>query len=156
MSPQTLLHTFLYLHLIGLIMIAGNTLYDFFIYKQFWKQYAIDKGKGIAIVQAISKLTILTAIGGLTLILSGIAMMIVTKGVFDQFLWFRIKMVVLLFLILNIVVVGRRNLVKLRKALNGVEQEIRIEKLKRNITGFQYAQIIFLLLIIFLSVFKFN
>lgn len=158
MSPQIMLHTFLFLHLIGLIMIAGGTLIDFIIYKQFWKQYAFNKEKGITIMQSISKLTVLTAIGGLLLIVSGVSMMVVTKGVFDQFTWFKIKMIVLLLLILNIVLVGRRNLVKLRKTVNATDQyaESKLAHLKRNISGFQYAQILFLLLIILLSVFKFN
>ncbi len=158
MEAQTILKTFLFLHLIGLIMIAGSTLINFMVYKQFWTQYALDREKGVTIIQTISRLTALTAIGGLVLILSGVAMMAVTKGVFDQFLWFKIKMAILLLLILNVVLVGRRNFVKLRKTVKTPDMDSggTIAYLKRNISGYQYAQIIFLLLIILLSVFKFN
>jgi hypothetical protein len=158
MEAQTMLKTLLFLHLIGLIMIAGSTLVGFIVYSQFWKQFNEDKEKGITIIQTISKLTVLTATGGLVLILTGVGMMAVTRGVFDQFTWFKIKMAVLLLLILNVVLVGRRNFVKLRNTVKLPEAEGggAMLYLQKNISRFQYAQISFLLLIILLSVFKFN
>ncbi len=158
METQTILKTFLFLHLLGLIMIAGSTLINFLNYKQFWKQYAIDREKGIIIMQIISRLTVLTAIGGVVLILSGIGMMAATRGVFDQFTWFKIKMVILLLLILNVVLVGRRNFARLQKTVKAAGEQSTgvMAYLKRNISRFQYAQITFLLLIILLSIFKFT
>ena len=159
MSSQTILHLFLFLHLIGLIMIAGTTLIDFVIFRQFWRQYVIDREKGIMIMQTISRLPAFMAIGGIVLILSGVGMMAVTHGIFDTFLWFRIKMVVLVFLILNIVLIGRRGRTKLRKTVITNNQEgvgENIEGLKRTVSRFQYAQLFFLFLIVLLSVFKFN
>lgn len=159
MSSQTMLHLFLFLHLIGLIMIAGTTLIDFVIFRQFWRQYIVDKEKGAMIMQTISRLPTFMAIGGIVLILSGVGMMAVTRGIFDTFLWFRIKMVILVFLILNIVLIGRRGRTKLRKALVHVNHQDAgqsLESLKRTVSGFQYAQLCFLFLIVLLSVFKFN
>lgn len=155
---QTTLHTLLFLHLTGLVLIAGTTVIERITYSLFWKQYAADKPKGIAVLQTIARFTRLTAIGGILLILSGVGMMIVTKGVFDQFTWFRVKMVIVLLLILNIVLVGRRNLLKLRQAVikNTATEISNWQQLKRNVSGFQYAQLAFLILIVFLSVFKFT
>ena len=110
-------------------------------------------------MQTISKLPAFMAIGGFVLILSGVGMMAVTHGIFDTFLWFRIKMVILVFLILNIVLIGRRGRTKLRKAIIKANREgvgENIKSLKSTVTNFQYAQLVFLLLIVLLSVFKFN
>ena len=159
MSSLTTLHLFLFLHLTGLIMIAGTTLIDLVIFKQFWRQYIIDREKGIMIMQTISKLPTFMAIGGIVLILSGVGMMAVTHGIFDTFLWFRIKMIILVLLVLNIVLIGRRGRTKLRKAIMITNQGAigeNIESLKRTVSGFQYAQLIFLFLIVLLSVFRFN
>jgi uncharacterized membrane protein len=155
---QTTLHLLLFLHLTGLVLIAGTTIIERITYNLFWKQYAADRSKGVIVLQTIARFTRLTTIGGILLILSGVGMMIVTKGVFDQFTWFRIKMVIVLLLILNIVLVGRRNLVKLRKAVmksNSAEPD-NWSRVKRNVSGFQLVQLGFLLLIVFLSVFKFT
>lgn len=155
---QNTLHLLLFLHLTGLVLIAGTTIIECITYNLFWKQYAADRAKGIVVLQTISRFTRLAAIGGILLILSGVGMMIVTKGVFDQFTWFRIKMVIVLLLILNIVLAGRRNFVKLRKTVMEIDsaEPDNWGRLKRNVSGFQIAQLGFLLLILILSVFKFT
>lgn len=151
-------NSFLFLHLVGLVVVAGSTFIDYFFYRSFWKQFVLDRGKGIVILQTIGAMPVFTAIGGVLLILSGVGMMILTRGVFDQFTWFRIKMIILILLILNIALIGRRNLKILRSAVIGTGESNPegLLILKRNISGFQIAQMGFLVLIILLSVFKFN
>lgn len=151
-------NSFLFLHLVGLVIVAGSTFIDYFFYRRFWKQYILDRGKGVVIMQTIGSMPVFTAIGGVLLILSGVGMMILTRGVFDQFTWFRIKMIILVLLILNIALIGRRNLKILRSAVVGTGETSPegLLILKRNISGFQLVQMGFLVLIILLSVFKFN
>ena len=158
MNAQTLLFTFLFLHLIGLVLLAGATFIDLIVYRQFWKAYGRGNGKGVTIVQTLSKLAVLMPIGGITLIATGVGMMAVTHGAFDQFLWFRVKMIIVLLLILNIVLLGKKNATRLTRAINQNEQlsPRKLASLRRNISTYQYVQVVFLLLIMFLSVFKFS
>ncbi len=53
MTVQTLYHTALVAHITGLTMMAGTTLVDYIMTKQFWKQYAIDKMKGLPLMKPL-------------------------------------------------------------------------------------------------------
>jgi hypothetical protein len=160
MKTEIFYHTALVTHIIALTMIAGTVLVDYVIFKQFWKKLAIDKQKGIAIIEAISKLPILFGVGFILIIISGIYMMYVTNGAFGEQIWFRIKFGLIILIIINGLAFGRRQGVKLRKVLSeettdkGVKG--RLLAIKNNLTLFHISQILMLVTIFVLSVFKFN
>lgn len=160
MELLTYYHIALVMHIIGLAMMAGTTLADYVITKQFWKQYATDKSKGIAINQAMSKFVLLFGIGILLLIISGISMMAITRGAFGEQLWFRIKFALVIIVILNGVVVGRRQGIKLRnllpQAIAGENIDSRLLTVRSNINWFQLSQMALFIIIFVLSAFKFN
>jgi len=66
---QTLYHIALVTHIIGLTLMAGATLVDYIIFKQFWKHLPLSRQEGIAIRGATSKLPMLIGIGILLLII---------------------------------------------------------------------------------------
>lgn len=147
-------------HLVGLTLMAGTTILSYLFYKRFWMQFAIDRSKGIAIHSALSGTASLFGIGFLLLILSGVTMMFITHGAFGEQTWFRIKFGLILIIVLNALLVGRRQGRKLRKYLastasddSAVKQFL---KLKGNINLFLIAQMLLFLIIFILSVFKFN
>src|SRR5882762_5635819 len=107
MSTQTLYHLALVIHIAGLTMMAGTTLADYIMTKQFWKQFAIDKQQALAINGAMSKLMLLFGIGILLLILSGIGMMWLTNGMWGEQIWFRIKFGLVIAIIINGIAFGR-------------------------------------------------
>jgi len=160
MATQTFYHIALVTHITGLAMMAGTTLVDAVITKQFWKQYANDKPKGLAINQAMSKFIMLFGIGILLLIISGVAMMAITHGVFGEQLWFRIKFGLVIIIILNGITFGRRQGIKLRKLLAeetaGKDVDAKLLKVKAGINWFHIAQMVLFMLVFVLSVFKFN
>lgn len=160
MTTETIYHTALVAHIVGLTMMAGTTLMDYVIFKQLWKQYAADKLKALAIGQATVKLQIVFGIGFLLLIISGVTMMYITHGVFGEQTWFRIKFGLIILIVINGLTMGRRQGVKLRKLLpeeiSGTNIGDQLLKVKDNLNIFHISQMAIFITIFVLSVFKFN
>ena len=146
------------MHLMGFVMVAGTTVADFIAFRQFWNQYELDTVKGRAVFQAISKFPILFRIGIILIILSGVGMMAITHGVFGEQLWFRIKFALVIMVILNGLITGRRQSRRLGRILNAElpDNFVKFARVKGNLKMFHYVQLTLLFIILFLSVFKFN
>ncbi len=157
---QTIYHTSLVLHIIGLTMLAGITLADFILFKQFWKHLENNKQQGLAINAAMARLPAFFGIGVLLLIFSGVGMMAITHGVFGEQIWFRIKIALVVIIIINGLTVGRRQGAKLRKILPDIASEkgidSRLLKIKARLRRFHISQLTLFIIIFILSVFKFN
>src|SRR5579859_1515857 len=117
MTTQTIYNIALVTHVIGLTVMAGTTLVDYLITKQFWRQYAQDRLKAIAIHEAVSKFPVLFGIGIILLIFSGVTMMGITQGVFGEQIWFQIKFGLVITIIINGIAVGRRQGLRLKRLL---------------------------------------
>lgn len=140
-------------------MAAGTTLMDFLLIKQFWNQLAIDRQKGLAIQETISRVQRITGLGMLLLILSGITMMVMTRGVFGEQMWFRIKFGLVIVIIISQLAIRRRQGRILAKRLDEPREQLPVEalpKIRRNINGFHFFQLALFVVIFTLSVFKFN
>jgi uncharacterized membrane protein SirB2 len=157
---QSLYNAVLVAHIIGLTMVAGTTLVDYITTGYFWKQYTLDKRNGIAIQQTISKFQFLPAIGLILLIISGVGMMALTRGVFGEQIWFRIKFGLVIIIIINSLAVGRRQGSKLKKLLLAENiddnSDTKLLKIKNNLRWFHIIQITLFVIVFVLSAFKFN
>ncbi|HVI44393.1 MAG TPA: hypothetical protein VM802_05975 [Chitinophaga sp.] len=153
-------HIALITHIAGLAMMAGITLADFILFRQFWKQLAKAREGGLAVSEALFKLPIAFGIGILFLIASGVTMMAITHGAFGEQLWFRIKFALVILIIINGLAFGRRQGLKLRRFLTSGETGITMEqgllKIKGNLQLFHLLQLAMFIIIFTLSVFKFN
>jgi len=157
MTTATLLSACLVLHIIGLTMMAGTTLIDTLIYKQFWKQYNTNQVKAAGTLEATSKLPALFGIGFLLLVLSGMGIMLLTKGIFGEQTWFRIKMILVVATVINGLAFGRRTGIQVRKAFtNENTSPLNLASLKRKLSAFHLLQLGLFLAIFILGVFKFN
>ena len=160
MNAGDLLHLSLVLHIIGLATVGGSNLVGFVMQGQFWKQYAQDKGKGVAIMSATSKVPVITMMGVLLLVLSGVSMMAITHGAFGEQFWFRVKMIVLVIIILNGFIFGRKYASTLTKLVkedsNGKDMTPELQSTRNRIRIFYFIQLALLVTIFTLSVFKFN
>lgn len=157
---QTFYHLVLVLHIIGLTMMAGATLTDYVVFRQFWKYFSIDQQKAFTIREAVSKVPVVIRIGAALLILSGITMMALTKGVFGEQIWFRIKFALVLVVIANALLVGRRQGIRLNSILaagaTGNDAVAKLAGIKNNINVFHLSQLACFTTIFVLSVFRFN
>ncbi|MCF6402886.1 hypothetical protein L3C95_09940 [Chitinophaga filiformis] len=149
--------SFLLLHLVGLVLFAGTTTADFVSFRQFWKQYALDAIAARPMLQSMIKFPLLMGLGMAAIILSGVGMMAMTHGVFGEQLWFRIKFAIVVLIILNNIIIGRRLVISLRKRMTEVTSEAgETLQIKHKLRLFHYAQLLMFFVIILLSVFKFN
>ena len=158
MATQTWLSAFLVLHLTGLVLMAGTTIIDYLTYRLFWKIYAIEKRTSTGLIQLMSRYSRILGIGAALLILTGIGMMALTRGVFGEQLWFRIKFVLVLLLVANGLLNGRRLGMKQRKILStaGFVPDDTTGRIKSRLNSFYLSQLGIFITIVFLSVFKFS
>lgn len=148
----------LMLHLIALALMVGTTLIDFVNYQTFWKLFVRQKEQAAGVLAATAKFPRLIGIGTGLLILTGVGMIALTHGLLAQQLWFRIKFVFVLLLIGNGIFNGTRLGVKLRKIIDANEPDLtdQVMNIKNKLRTFHLLQFCIILIIIFLSAYKFN
>jgi uncharacterized membrane protein len=149
---------FLTLHLTALTVMAGTTLIDYIAYQTFWKLFDQKNEVPIDLLQLMNKLPRFLGIGAAVIITTGIGMMVLTHGVYGEQLWFRIKFGLVVLIVLNGLLVGRGQGMKLRKLLNEDIADVtgKIGRVRITLNRFHLMQLTMFLAIIFLSVFKFN
>jgi uncharacterized membrane protein SirB2 len=157
MTTTYLYPTFLVLHLTALLLFAGMTLGDYLAYTSFWKSFGGNE-RPEALLNFMAKIPRLAGIGAALLILSGIGMMALTRGVYGEQFWFQIKFGLVILVILNSLLIGRRQGNKLQRILatGGLVLTDEVSRIKSRLNRFHLLQLLFFLIIIFLSVFKFN
>jgi hypothetical protein len=147
-------------HLVGITTMAGSTLVSYILLNRFWNLQVNANAAAIPLLDATVKLNKLFAAGILLLIVSGVTMMYLTGGAYGEQVWFRIKFGLIITVILNGLLVGRRQGIKLMGtigvSLSGTVPDSELEKMKRTMMLFYLAQIVLFVLIYTLSVFKFN
>jgi len=158
MNRLYLLQSVLTLHLIGLVIMAGTTIVDYVTFKTFWNLFEQEKEKSRSLLQVMSRFSRLIGIGAAVLILTGLGMMVITGGVFGEQWWFRIKFALVILLVLNGVFIGRRQGSRLRKLIVdcGFDLTRQTIRIRSNLNRFYLTQLAIFLVIIFLSIFKFN
>ena len=153
----TLLQICLVLHIAGIVLLGGTTLINYVISRQFWNCIGTDRNRAVVINSTTLGFERITGIGGMLTILTGIGMVLILHGAVDSQLWFRIKMVLVLLIILNALLFARPQNIKLKKILsrgNDAGKDLSSVRSKMNL---YYAfQLMMLLAIFVLSVFRFS
>lgn len=159
MTTHSIYYTALVTHIIGITAMAGTTFANYIIFKQFWKQYALDRQKAIAVNSATTGFAAAFGIGFLLLIVSGVTMMYLTHGAFGEQTWFKIKFGLILLIVVNGLVFGRRQLQNLKRNLlsdaSDTSEEI-ATRIRTNLNIFYISQMVIFIIIFTLSAFKFN
>lgn len=157
MMTTYLYPAFLVLHLTALLLFAGITLVDYLACSSFWKSFNVNQRPEV-LLNFMARLPRLAGIGAALLIVSGIGMMAITHGVYGEQLWFRIKFGLVILVILNSLMIGRRQSGKLQRILaaGAMVLTTEVSQIKKRLRLFHLLQLLFFFLIIVLSVFKFN
>ena len=143
------------IHLIDLVFMAGTTVADFIGYRKLLEIRSNVEQAGF--LYGFTRIfPRLIGIGAALLIAIGIGMMALTNGVFGEQLWFRTKFGLVLLLILNGVVIGRRHMIRFREALLTANDTFDAARKQHILSVFYASQYLFFAAIILLSVFKFN
>ena len=160
MQTTTALQLCLVLHLTGLVLMAGMSVADAITWRSFWKEHVLNKQQAMKLLDATAVYQKVLAFGAALLLITGVGMMYFTHGVFGEQLWMRIKISIVVLIIINGPVIGRIQGAKLKKALvEGAQQanlNPQINILRNRVNVLSVLNIIFLITIIVLSVFKFN
>ncbi|MDO6430775.1 hypothetical protein Q4E93_09255 [Flavitalea sp. BT771] len=156
MTSQTLLQLLLVLHLVGFSTMAGTVLADFSINRRLNKYLLSDKSKALSILEGTALFPALIGIGVALLISTGIGMVIVLKGAVTGMLWFRVKMILVVLVMINGAGIMRKNGANLKLLLseNTGNNNGRILALKSRMTVAHSIQMILFLSIFILSIFR--
>ena len=130
---------------------------NYIISRQFWSCIETNKNKAIVIHSTTLTFERITGIGGVLTILTGVAMVAILHGAVDSQLWFRVKMILVLLIILNALLFARPQNIKLKKILStssNISHELSSVKAKMNL--YYSVQLIMLFTIFVLSVFRFD
>jgi len=152
---NTLLQVCLVLHLTGIVLLGGTTFLNYIISRQLWGYVEADRNRAVIINSTTLVFGRLTGIGGAITILSGIAMVAVFHGVVASQLWFRIKMILVLLIIINSLLFARPQNLRLKKLLPTGENS-ELYGLRKRIDAYYAIQLAMFLVIILLSVFRFG
>jgi len=136
---------------------AGTVIADYSIQRRMNKYLLSEKLKSITMLESAAGFPLLIGIGALLLISTGVGMVFIFKGVIASMLWFRIKMILVLMVLVNGGVILRRNAIKLKDLLltNSAGNDGAIMALKGRISFFHSMEIILFIIIFVLSIFKF-
>ncbi len=153
----SLFPTLLTLHLTGFAMMAGTTVIEFINYQSFWRMVQ-QQQQAAGVLSIMAKTSKLVGLGAALLILSGAGMIAMTHGLMAAQLWFKIKMVLVVLLILNGILFGNRISAKIRRNVESHEpaQTAQLQLLKGKLEMFYWLQVAILVAIIFLAAYKFN
>src|ERR1700744_141913 len=144
MTSQAFLNLDLVLHITGFTMMAGTILADFAVSRRLDKYILSDKAKAITILDTTAGFGRLIGIGAGLLILTGLAMVSIFKGGVTQMLWFKIKTVLVLLVILNGTLILQRGTKTLKTLLlsDDPRSNNRISTLKARLTIFHSLELL--------------
>jgi len=150
----------LVLHLVGIVTMVGFTFASYAAYHQLWVFLPGEKSNALIVLKATSRFQVLQMVGGALIVIGGMIMMIAYQGAIMHALWFKIKMVVLLAIIVNAFIIGRPAMNALKRLLAETSSNQaalgEIGKIKRKLNYFHTTQLTFFFVIFILTSFRFN
>jgi hypothetical protein len=145
-------------HIIGLSCLAGATLVDYIVGKEFWREYFDNLVRAMAINQARSIVTVAFLIGVTLFIISGLTMMGITRAPFASQLWYKVKFDLMIVLIIGGLAVRRRQALKVIELLSaertGLSHKCEPLKLKNGMNLFHFIHCMLFVLLFILSIFQ--
>jgi len=153
MNAPLFMRILLALHIMGLVIMAGTTVIDYVTFKTFWK-LALSGDRPSGLLPLMARYGILVRTGGALLLITGIMMLVAGNGVWWQQIWFRIKMLLVVLLVLNGMFVGNKQGHQFREAIaqNAVDLIDRTTPIKNTLNLFYVVQLTLFLFIILVSV----
>jgi hypothetical protein len=135
---------------------VGTTVASFVTFRAFTKRFNIKSESSAGLLQLLLNLDPIKGTGGILLIISGIGLTFITGWVFLHMLWLQLKLSLILLLPLNELLVGKKQLKKLKTAFfeNNPDSSTMIKIAIPKIAVFYTIQLLLFLGIIVLAVLK--
>jgi len=149
----------LFMHIIGITLIAGGSLGGLLLENHIWKSLPEAPEKVRALGPLMLKYPVIIQAGTLLMLVSGLIMLgSLGWGVASQG-WFIIKMLLVVALVLNGIWVAKPNAARLRlliaRLTDGDPVAAEIARVKRNLTIFHISEMTMLVVVYLLAVFRF-
>jgi hypothetical protein len=148
------------LHVIGFIIAIGITLATYFSYNKFWRLYDTDRDKGLAAFKIVASVQRVGLIGLLIVLLAGFTMLFLVHWTYLSFLWFQIKLGLIVLLFVNGFTLGRISALRLNSLIehenSNTISKTETDHLRIRFRTFQLLQLLIYALIIIMSVFRFS
>jgi hypothetical protein len=147
------------LHITGIALLTAGLLGSYVSLKQLWKYYPEDERQAAAVFKTSQAYNIFFGIGGALILISGFLLLRAFQFAVTKQLWFEIKMGLVIFLVLNARIFGAPVVKKLRGLMSspgGVADVLQLGMLRRRLSIFHALQLLVLLIIFVLAVYKFQ
>jgi hypothetical protein len=148
------------LHIACFTIAIGTLVSSLATYNQFWKLYSLNSNQGNSAFRFFLKTRKVGMFGLFFAILAGLSMELIAGGSHTHYLWFKIKMCLIICIFINGFTIGRIFTLGLQRLFDGVSQRpfsiVEIDKLKRGTHIFQYTQLLIYFLIIIMAAFRFS
>ncbi len=144
------------MHIVGAALMAGTTFCQLFLFHQLWKNRKIN---AVLQLDLIIKLEVVVIAGLIIMLSSGATMLFLVEGVYDQQLWFQVKMIIIGLLIVNGAVIKKKMTKKLRWELEKPEKLTNhpiIPSSRFWLYAMLYFEVLMFVSIFILAIFKFN
>ena len=158
MNLYLTLRLLLALHIIGIIVMAGTTMIDYLTFKVFWKLADVGDERSFGLLPLMARYGTFIRAGAISIIVTGVTMIALNKGVIEGQLWFKIKTVLLIALILNGLFVGNTQGTNFRNAVitHGADFVRHTANIRASLGWFYPVQLALFAIIILLSVTRLN
>ena len=158
LKMHLVIRVLLALHITGIVIMAGTILIDYLTFNTFWKLAEQGDSRSFGLLMLMARYGAFVRAGAITIIFTGITMLILQKGILWQQLRFKFKMGLVLLLIVNGILVGNRQSQKLRDtiATDTIDFIQRTIEVRETLDRFYMMQLTLFFLIILVSVVKLN
>ncbi|AYB32578.1 DUF2214 family protein [Chryseolinea soli] len=158
MRTQIFLRILLTLHITGIVIMAGTSFIDYFTFKLFWRFADHGDNRSLGLLPLMSRYGEFVRIGGVIIIATGLAMLLLVKGVWWEQSWFKIKMALVVMVVLNGVLFGNKLGTKFREVItnNSTDFIQQTAPLRTQLNRFYILQLTLFFVIVLVSVLKFS
>jgi NADH:ubiquinone oxidoreductase subunit 6 (subunit J) len=134
---------------------AGTTVVDYFTFRFFCKLTDEGDSRALGLLPIMSKYGLLVRTGAGIIILTGVTMLLLSKGIWQQ-PWFKIKTALVICLFLNGIFAGKKQGLTFRHLMNENGSHVfpNIQAIKANLHIFYLLQLSLFLAIILISMVK--
>jgi hypothetical protein len=147
--------TGLFLHMLGLFLLAGGSIGSVITESVFWKNVRTAPGKAKGMAALLLKFPPIQVRGAMLMLVSGLIMLYAVNWVFWGQTWFTIKLLLFVSLVLNGRLAGRPVFTKIAEEAQSAEPQIdKLLGLKSKINRFHIIQFTMLFILIALVIFK--
>ena len=150
---QLIIRGLVVLHIVGIVIMSGTTLVDYLAFKTFWKLADQGDTRSLGLIPLMAKYGTFIRIGAVTLMLTGIALLILQEAEWMHRFWFKVKLGLFFLLLLHGMFVGNTQGHKFRETVTTHASDFAVHTIqaKKNLNLFYPIQLTLFFLTISVS-----